>query len=104
MNKEFVPYEQALALKELGFNEPCLAYCQKSAIIGNETILPPIFSVNTNDEGWVKLDKLQGVDWNNYSKQVPYYSLPLYQQAFRWFREKYELNFYIWKKLLANYF
>lgn len=26
MNKEFVPYEQALALKELGFDEPCFAY------------------------------------------------------------------------------
>jgi len=25
MEKEFVTYEQALALKELGFNEPCLA-------------------------------------------------------------------------------
>ena len=24
MNKEFIPYEQALALKELGFDEPCL--------------------------------------------------------------------------------
>jgi hypothetical protein len=24
MNKEFIPYEQALTLKELGFNEPCL--------------------------------------------------------------------------------
>lgn len=26
MEKEFVPYEQALALKELGFDEPCLAW------------------------------------------------------------------------------
>ena len=26
MDKEFVPYEQALALKELGFDEPCLAH------------------------------------------------------------------------------
>jgi hypothetical protein len=25
MNKEFVTYEQALALKELGFDEPCIA-------------------------------------------------------------------------------
>jgi hypothetical protein len=25
MKKEFIPYEQALALKELGFDEPCLA-------------------------------------------------------------------------------
>ena len=26
MEKEFIPYEQALALKELGFNEPCLGF------------------------------------------------------------------------------
>ena len=27
MNKQdFVPYDQALALKELGFNEPCMGY------------------------------------------------------------------------------
>jgi hypothetical protein len=25
MTKEFIPYEQALALKELGFDEPCIA-------------------------------------------------------------------------------
>ena len=24
MEKEFIPYKQALALKELGFDEPCL--------------------------------------------------------------------------------
>ena len=29
MEKEFIPYEQALALKELGFNEPCFAYHRK---------------------------------------------------------------------------
>ena len=26
MNKEFIPYDQALALKELGFDEPCFGY------------------------------------------------------------------------------
>ena len=26
MEKEFVPYKQALVLKELGFNEPCFGY------------------------------------------------------------------------------
>jgi hypothetical protein len=25
MEKEFVPYEQAVALKELGFDEPCMS-------------------------------------------------------------------------------
>ena len=26
MKKEFIPYEQALKLKELGFDEPCFGY------------------------------------------------------------------------------
>ena len=26
LEKEFIPYEQALALKELGFDEPCFGY------------------------------------------------------------------------------
>jgi hypothetical protein len=26
MKKEFISYEQALALKELGFDEPCFGY------------------------------------------------------------------------------
>ena len=60
MNKEFVPYEQALALKELGFNETCLGYYYN----GQLTLNP---------------DALMDID------------APLYQQAFRWFREKYNL-------------
>jgi hypothetical protein len=30
MEKEFVPYELALRMKQLGFNEPCLARWQKN--------------------------------------------------------------------------
>ena len=29
MNKEFIPYEQALELKELGFDEDVIAYWEK---------------------------------------------------------------------------
>jgi hypothetical protein len=34
IEQEFVPYEEAFALKELGFNEPCLGYylCRNSAL------------------------------------------------------------------------
>ena len=52
MNKEFITYNQALALKELGFDEPCMSSRDMN-----------------NGEGLIQL--------------------PLYQQAFRWFREKY---------------
>jgi hypothetical protein len=71
MNKEFIPYEQALALKELGFDEPCFAFYSK--IYGLMTTSP------TNKV-------------NEFAGEV---ILPLYQQAFRWFREKYDLRIWI---------
>ena len=67
MNKEFVPYEQALALKELGFDEPCLGYYVTVEV-------PNPFLVTT------KITDTQG----------GYFTFaPTYSQAFRWFREKY---------------
>jgi len=79
MEEEFVPYEQALELKELGFDELCFGYYQKSAVIGNDNILPISFinkAYNFNDDEYSKLG-------------VPFCSAPTYSQAFRWFKEKY---------------
>ena len=71
MNKEFVPYEQALALKELGFDEQCLALYD---LDGKITI--------------------EFVNWKNAKNRKSNYLIatPLYQQAFRGFREKYKLD------------
>jgi hypothetical protein len=69
MNKEFIPYKQALELKELGFDEPCLAYYN----VNNELTFTSIVSQNTNSF-WL-------ANPNNIT------SAPLYQQSFRWFRE-----------------
>ena len=68
MNKEFIPYEQALELKELGFDEPYYfaTYLDFSNLIPRE-----------EEDGW------------ELSKGI---IAPLYQQAFRWFREKYEIT------------
>jgi hypothetical protein len=66
MNKEFAPYEPSLALKELGFDEPCLGY---------------YIELRNPVEGLLKI----GLD-NDYLQA------PLYQQAFRWFREKHKLS------------
>ena len=65
MTKEFVPYELAVRLKALGFNEPCIGFYNIDL-----NVLPII------NEPYVTTSKD---------------SAPLYQQAFRWFREKYEL-------------
>jgi hypothetical protein len=68
MNKEFILYEQALALKELGFDEPCLGLFH-------------------NDKSFYPT---QCKSHEQYHGQVC--SVPLYQQAFRWFREKHNFK------------
>jgi hypothetical protein len=79
MKKEFVPYELALRMKQLKFDEKCIAYYQKSAVIGNDNILPISFTNMASDFNDYEYSKLG----------VPFYSAPTWQQAFRWFREKY---------------
>ncbi len=76
MEKEFIPYELALELKELGFDEPCL-----SAFF----------------EGKIKrCDNVQ-------NSKSDYLSSPLYQQVFRWFREKYGYDVSIKKCTPSEY-
>ena len=69
MEKEFIAYEQALALKELGFDEECLGwYVSKTS----QTL------------------EIELVKQENLLRDA--IIAPLYQQAFRWFREKYGLH------------
>jgi hypothetical protein len=75
MGKEFVPYQQALELKELGFDEPCFGkFYHNHLEIGGSWL---------NSE-FNKDEK----DGNIFT------SAPLYQQVFRWFREKYNAHIY----------
>jgi len=76
MEKEFIPYEQALELKELGYNQ----------------------------SDYLNWYNLKGeLQWDSeyseseFSKKCC--SAPLYQQAFRWFREKYG-----WYQTIDTYF
>lgn len=61
IEKEFIPYEQALALKELGFDEPCI-------------------------RGWDKNRKI----WYHPDSDIVLGNLT-FSQAFRWLKEKYGL-------------
>jgi len=69
MKNEFIPYKQALALKELGFDEECLAI---HSFVDGELNFMYVNTFHSND------------DVNEKSAAAP-----LYQQAFRWFRNKY---------------
>jgi hypothetical protein len=83
---EYVTFEQAKLLKEKGFNVPTLAYRQKSARIGDETILP--LALPDDEFQWGPFD------WNNYSKEVPYYSIPEQWQVVEWLRIKHDI--WVW--------
>jgi hypothetical protein len=61
MEKEFVQYEQALALKELGFDEECFKYYVDNKLIQND------LGIKNKDCEWV-------------DNQC---TAPLYQQAFK---------------------
>jgi hypothetical protein len=66
MKEQFVPYELAVKLKQLGFDEPCLGFYERNQeLIIQECLITDFHS-----------DSLQCV-------------APLLQQAFRWFRENY---------------
>jgi hypothetical protein len=67
MKELFVPYEQAFDLRGLGLDEPCIGYYNK-------------YKKLNNYEFWATVD----CNINNLKT-------PLYQQSFKWFREKYGL-------------
>jgi hypothetical protein len=73
MEKEFIPYEQALELKELGFDEPCMAFYEP----GNKEVKVVGVNQRYNDPSLLT---------------VTDFCAPLYQQAFRWFRDKYFID------------
>jgi hypothetical protein len=77
MEKEFIPYAEALALKELGFESPY-----------------PIGGYQGGKVFYYENGELYYDGRPMYSSDAHLGQLlaPLYQQAFRWFREKYNLH------------
>ena len=80
MNKEFIPYEEALALKELGFDEPCFAKYEKDGLFQLFHTIEVAAYLTINSNG------VNGI-----------VCAPLYQQAFRWFREKHGLDSWVYR-------
>lgn len=81
MESLFCPYEQALALKALGFDEPCFAFYQKEY-----TETRPIM---VDDSEQYRLTGYRTCRNSEIPKH--YVSASTFSQAFRWFREKYQI-------------
>ena len=86
MESLFCPYEQALTLKELGFDEPCFAF----------------YGLSRDDYKTIRLSIFQNLK-TDYLPDIHHLDVtcdaPLYQQAFRFFREKYGLHYIICKNI-----
>ena len=80
MKNEFIPYEEALALKELGFDEKCFASWWNDQLV-------------TDYIDQEEIDALSRP--SAMSKNYSYMLAPLYQQAFRWFREEHGITSHI---------
>ena len=94
MEKEFIPYEQALSLKELGFNEPCLLRVQYSSgkdVSSGKKFKNSIWLAN-GYEAEIKDKKIKYKFPKHSEQKYGELNIPLYQQAFRFFREKYMLK------------
>ena len=66
IESNFVPYQIAVDMKSIGFDEPCFGFYRK--------------------------EKLYLCDYKNVNEEkISIISAPLYQQVFRFFREKYTL-------------
>ena len=69
MNKEFIPYAEALALKELGFDEECFSFYNTTEMLISSEFL-----------------------WKNSYSNGADIVAPLYQQAFRWLYQKLDIE------------
>jgi hypothetical protein len=82
MKIEFVTYEQALQLKELGFNEPCLfGYNQDDE---NKLLTAPQLSSYEINSGK-----------NSDVTKINKVTAPFKAQVFKWFRDEHNLKFHI---------
>jgi hypothetical protein len=70
LEKEFVPYEWAVKLKELGFDEPCFGW-------------------------WFTDEEMLIIEKSKKSTSENIIQAPTFSQAFRWFRENYETYYTI---------
>ncbi len=86
MGKEFIDYKQALELKQLGFDESCLKEFHNQNLLNNST------GEETTNSDLIELYGEQDV-----------ISAPLYQQAFKFFRENHGYDVSIKKCTPSEY-
>ena len=91
MEKEFIPYEQALALKKLGFDEPCFMkiWWLNGIDFDTKKSFKPYITIN-DKEITFKYHLPKKHPWSGFKSLD--LQIPTFSQAFRFFREKYNID------------
>ena len=86
IESNFVSYQIAVDMKSIGFDEPCFAF----------------YGLSRDDYKTIRLSIFQNLK-TDYLPDIYHLDVtcdaPLYQQAFRFFREKYGLHYIICKNI-----
>ena len=77
MKEQFIPYEDAMALKALGFNEKCFAMYRYNKSLRIGKIGEPLEYVKNSYGAGKKCDGI---------------AAPLWQQAFEWIKKEYGIS------------
>jgi hypothetical protein len=92
LEKEFIPREQSAALRDLGFNEKCMAYHGSP-----DTMMGLLYSNLYNGNTFHNAVATPS------DKHLDVYA-PTYRTAFKFFREKYQLRGFIgWRPNTKNW-
>jgi hypothetical protein len=95
LQKEFVPYELALRMKDLGFDEPCITFYPVNLtqpLIGDYATLGLNGKYSSIKDGYRNSVCLNQLWKKRYKQDYANVAAPTYSQAFRFFREKYDLH------------
>ena len=90
MNKEFIPYEQALELKELGFDDVCLGYYHTTLSSSDVDLI-----ISKTPNRFYHLIRIP----EHFDTLAP-----LYQQVFRWFRDNHGIMYTVDNNIVGNTF
>ena len=91
MEKELVPHDIALALKEIGFNEPCYATYTDNSGGDSFGIILHLKNRPKSNSDLKHLNTLPSGEGLFIGINEKGCAAPLYQQAFTWFREEHDL-------------
>jgi hypothetical protein len=95
MKNEFVPYELALKLKQLGFDEHCITFYPVNLtepLIGKYATLGLNGKYSSIKDGFRNSICLNELWKKRYKQDYANVTAPLFQQAFRWFRDEHGMS------------